>query len=249
MHLTATGQSGFVNRVNLTVVPADTCERQSSIYKEFQRSRPLRLSSRMTNATVERERRKAVFSTRWLRSTSIACAVAAGTLVVAPAMSAQTNALESARELYTAAAYDDALAVLNELRASDQRKDIGRIEYYRALCLLAVGRAAEADAAIEAAVTAAPFAQPSEADTSPRVRSAFREVRRRILPGIIEQKFADAKTAFDRRDSVAAEQFTEVVALIDDSEFESLSDQRRFTQVRALATDYAVLSAQRQTRR
>jgi tetratricopeptide (TPR) repeat protein len=197
--------------------------------------------------SVGRQRRKAVWSaTRWLRATCAACIATAGALSAAPVF-AQSTPIESARALYVAAAYDDALTLLNDLRAPDRGEDIGRIEYYRALCLLAVGREADADAAIEAAVTAAPFVQPSDADASPRVRSAFREVRRRVLPSIINHKYADAKTAFEKKDISAAERFREVIALIDEPDTRSLDDQPRFSQLRALAADYLTLSIERQS--
>jgi tetratricopeptide (TPR) repeat protein len=174
--------------------------------------------------------------------------VAAGVVTAAPALFAQSGPIESARALYAAADYDDALTMLNDLRQSDRGADIGRIQYYRALCLLAVGRATDADAAIEAAVTADPLAQPADADASPRVRSAFRDVRRRVLPAIIEHKYADAKSAFADKDISAAERFREVVALIDDSDLEGLATQPTLAQVRALAADYLALSVQRQSR-
>ena len=49
-----------------------------------------------------------------------------------------------------------------------------------------------------------PLYQPSTSDVSPRVRTAFSEVRRRLLPGIISQEYAQAKTAFDKKDFAAA---------------------------------------------
>src|SRR5213593_4692964 len=151
--------------------------------------------------TVERERRKAVWSMRrWLKSTCIACGMTAGMLAAVPDIHAQSTTLEPARALYVAAEYDDALVALDNLRASARREEIGRIEYYRALCLLALGRSTDAEAAIETAVTAEPFAQPSEADTAPRIRTAFREVRRRMLPAIIRQKYDDARAAFVQKD-------------------------------------------------
>src|SRR5438046_7644269 len=104
--------------------------------------------------------------TRTVKSAGIAFIVAARTLAAAPPACAQTIVLEPARALYAAAAYDDALVALDNLRVSARREDVGRIEYYRALCLLALGRNIDAEAAIETAVTFEPFAQPSEADTS-----------------------------------------------------------------------------------
>src|SRR5262249_18364279 len=73
----------------------------------------------------------------------------------------------TARELYAAAAYEDALAVLNKLRATDTRpEDTSSIEQYRAFCLLALGRRDDAEAAIAAVVSRAPSYHPSDADAS-----------------------------------------------------------------------------------
>src|SRR5439155_26332891 len=61
-----------------------------------------------------------------------------------------------ARDLYASARYDEALAVLNDLRPADANgvSDRKSIEQYRSLCLLALGRGTEAESAIAAVVTA-----------------------------------------------------------------------------------------------
>jgi len=64
----------------------------------------------------------------------------------------------------------------------------GTIEEYRAFCLLALGRTAEAERAMEAVVAAAPSFRPTDADLSPRVRAVFSDVRRRTLPRIIQEQ-------------------------------------------------------------
>src|SRR5947207_2840825 len=93
------------------------------------------------------------------------------------------DSLTAARDLYAAAEYEDALVLLNQLQPGDHEPDERRaIEQYRAYCLLALGRSADAEQAIAAMVTATPLYKPSGADVSPRVRSAFSEVRRRMLP-------------------------------------------------------------------
>lgn len=189
----------------------------------------------MTIPSVGCERRKAVW----------ACIVGAAMLMTVPTF-AQSTGLESARALYAAAAYDDALAALNSLSTSNPREDVGRIEFYRALCLLAVGRSFEADAAIEMAVNAMPFAQPSATETSPHVRAAFREVRRRVLPALIDRRYADAKAAFDRKDGTAAERFREVVALIDEPDIQDVATKPALAETRALAADYLTLCVHRQ---
>src|ERR1700681_1802942 len=122
------------------------------------------------------------------------CAMVVLTAVAA----AGQDSLSRARDLYAGASYEDALVLLNRLRADGPRSDeIATIDQYRAFCLLALGRATDAEQAIEAVVTAEPSFQPSESDAGPRVRSAFTTVRRRMLPVIIQQQYAQAKAAFD----------------------------------------------------
>ena len=125
-----------------------------------------------------------------------------------------------ARDLYASARYDEALAVLNDLRPADTSiavSDRKSIEQYRSLCLLALGRGTEAESAIAAVVTADPSYLPGEAEASPRVRSAFSDVRRRLLPEIATARYAEAKASFDRKDhALAVQQFRQVITLLDD---------------------------------
>src|SRR5690348_3822172 len=107
----------------------------------------------------------------------------------------------AARDLYASARYDEALAVLNDIHPLDNGAVLDRksIEQYRSLCLLALGRGSEAESAIAAVVTADPTYQPSENDASPRVRSAFADVRRKMLPEIAASWYADAKSTYDKK--------------------------------------------------
>ncbi|HMB80996.1 MAG TPA: hypothetical protein VKI43_13055, partial [Vicinamibacterales bacterium] len=131
---------------------------------------------------------------------------------------AQDADLSAARDLYASAAYDDALTLLNRLRSADHPASQSRaIEQYRAFCLLALGRSADAEQAIEAVVAAEPSFQPGESDASPRIRSAFTSVRRRMLPSIIQARYAQAKASFDRKEfAAAADGFAQVLTAIGD---------------------------------
>ena len=128
--------------------------------------------------------------------------------------------LGAARDLYASARYDEALAVLNDIHTADTpaaASDRKSVEQYRSLCLLALGRGTEAESAIAAVVTADPTYQPKEDEASPRVRAAFSDVRKRLLPEIATSRYADAKASYDRKMfAVAAQQFRGVIALIDD---------------------------------
>ncbi len=143
--------------------------------------------------------------------------------------------LDSARELYASARYDEALAVLNEIRSADRRS----IEQYRSLCLLALGRTPEAEAAIAAVITVDPTYQPSDAEVSPRVRSAFTDVRQRLLPEIATARYTAAKTRYDRKEWKAAEQqFRDLLTLLDHPDMGG-----RLSDLRTLATGFMDLAA------
>jgi hypothetical protein len=175
----------------------------------------------------------------WL---DVVLALLVASLVSIPLRAA--DSLSAARDLYAAAEYEDALAVLNRLQPGAQEPVERRtIEQYRAYCLLALGRPADADQAIAAMVTATPLYKPSGADVSPRVRSAFTDVRRRMLPSIIQEKYAAAKVAFDRKNyTVAAAVFTEVVEAMADPDVADLAKQPPLSDLRVLATGFRDLS-------
>jgi TonB family protein len=127
------------------------------------------------------------------------------------------NPLTAARDLYASARYDEALAVLSGLPSDVVATDRRSIEQYRSMCLLAFGRSSEAESAIAAVITADPLFMPGEADASPRVRSAFSEVRQRLLPQLASTRYAAAKAAFDRKEYSSAEsQFRNLLLLLDD---------------------------------
>src|SRR4051794_35728372 len=146
--------------------------------------------------------------------------LAASVTHVAFGQTSARDPLGAARDLYASARYDEALAVLNDLRPADTpgaSSDRKSIEQYRSLCLLALGRGSEAETAIAAVVTADPGYLPGDAEASPRVRAAFSDVRKRLLPDIAGKRYADAKATFDRKEYArATPQSRQVLALLDD---------------------------------
>jgi TonB family protein len=145
--------------------------------------------------------------------------------------------LNAAKDLYASARYDEALSVLNGLRIGES-VDRKSVEQYRSLCLLALGRASEAETAIEAVVTADPTYRPGESE-SPRVRATFTVVRKRLLPEITTAHYQAAKAAYDRKEWAASEhQFRTVLDLIDDPDTGG-----RLGDLRVLAVGFLELSA------
>lgn len=133
----------------------------------------------------------------------VACALlflAAG----APAQ-AEDASINAARELYASAAYEDALRMLDGLEpAAESAEDRQAIGLYRILCLIALGHADQAEQAFETLVVQEPLFRPSLDELAPRVRTAFVETRTRLLPAVVQQRYGDAKAAYDRGDFAAA---------------------------------------------
>ena len=175
----------------------------------------------------------------WLK-----CACAAGVIVATATASSAQDSLSAARDLYAAAAYEDALSLLNRLRGADHRADEDRaIEQYRAFCLLALGRASDAERAIESVIAVQPSYQPTDGDVSPRVRAAFAEVRRRMLPTIVQQWYASAKASYDRKEyGAAVSGFTQVLDVLTDPDVASAVNQPPLSDIRTLAAGFRDLS-------
>jgi TonB family protein len=120
------------------------------------------------------------------------------------------------KALYSAASYEDALTHLSRI---DPAATTAELEQYRALCLLALGRAEEGDQAFERLVRLAPLYVIPESDVSPRVLARFREVRRRVLPAAVRDLYATAKTSFDAKQfETAVAQFGDLMSLLADAD-------------------------------
>jgi TonB family protein len=165
-------------------------------------------------------------------------------LLASAAVANGDDSLATARELYASAAYEEALATLNRVRASGvAANEALTVEEYRVFCLLALGRGPEAQQAIETLVVTAPLYRPS-ADMSPRVRTAFSDVRRRLLPTIVSQQYARAKAAFDNKDYASASNgFALVLSALDDPDLAQAASQPPLADLRTLATGFQELSA------
>jgi hypothetical protein len=164
-------------------------------------------------------------------------------LLLAPRVEAQES-LEAARQLYASAEYDSALTMLNGLMVSSTtREDRRAIALYRTLCLLATNRRAEADRAIEAMVTQDPLFRPAADDIPPRMRTAIAETRKRMLPGILHQKYAESKAAYDRQDfPVASAGFKEILDGLADPDIAAVASQSPLSDLKTLANGFHELS-------
>jgi len=183
---------------------------------------------------------KALCSSAWIGSV-----VTALVLTATAAAAQDNNELTAARELYASAAYEDALAMLNRLRTTERAPSQSRvIEQYRAFCLLALGRPNDAEQAIEAVVAADPSYHPGDNEVSPRIRTTFADVRRRMLPTIVQQKYAVAKAEFDRKEfAAAAKDFSQVLVTLADPDLAAEAAKPPLSDMRQLAVGFEELSA------
>jgi hypothetical protein len=181
--------------------------------------------------------------TRPLRHAIASALVTAALLTAAPHADARET-LSSARELYAAAAYTDALVVLDGLLALDPpREERQSIDLYRVLCLVALGRKGDADRAMESMIVRDPLYRPTGDDVPPRMRTAFVDARRRLLPAIIQAQYGDAKAAFDRKEYAAASRgFEQVLAALGDPDLGTLAAQSPLSDLRTLAQGFRDLS-------
>ncbi len=166
------------------------------------------------------------------------------TLAAAVTPAAAQTSLSSARELYASAAYDEALATLERLQPHglpvEEQRAMG---LYRVLCLIALGRTADADAALESLIAQHPLYRPDDASLSPRIRTAFAQARQRLVPALIQKQYADGKAAYDRRDfATAAQTFAWVLNALDDPELGPAAAAPPLSDIRTLAAGFQDLT-------
>lgn len=165
--------------------------------------------------------------------------VAAGVgWVLALSALAHAQNIDRVRELYVAAAYEEALAAMPAASGGRLRTDL---EQYRALCLLALGREQEAIVTVERLVRDNPTFAPPADDTSPRLRSVFLDARSKVVPPMAKRTYLDAKAAFEAKDRAAAvagfQRTLDLVASLPETARAGLAD------LNLLATEFLELSA------
>jgi hypothetical protein len=167
--------------------------------------------------------------------------LALAVVLVSPAAASAQDALAAARDLYASAAYEEALGALVRLKAEASASTTAEIDRYRVLCLMALGRASEADSVIESIVLNDPLYLPSAGETSPRAQAAFNTVRQRVLPDLARRLYADGKSAFDKKSYADATRALEqAVKVIDNIEGER--SQAALLDLRTLVTGFLELS-------
>jgi TonB family protein len=171
-----------------------------------------------------------------IRSTSVLAAAVATLLVHGSALA--QDSLQAAKNLYASAAYEDALAVLGRLRAVDPAPEV---EQFRVFCLIALGKTADAEKAIQTVIAANPLFVPDSAEVPPRILEVFNRTRRQLMPDLARSMYTDAKGAYERKDRDAAVAgFERLVRMIDSTELAGRDGS--LTELRLLASGFLDLS-------
>jgi len=156
-----------------------------------------------------------------MNARSMKAIVVVGLLMVAAraGLGAQ-DSLNAAKDLYASAAYEDALSTLIRLTEGSSAPDIARqVDEYRAFCLYALGRTGEAESVAESIIRREPLMKLDAADASPRLELMFSNVRKRLLPALIRDRFRTARSALDQKNLSAAEpQLVEARLMIAEAE-------------------------------
>lgn len=118
-----------------------------------------------------------------------------------PRPAAAQTPLDAAVGLYAAAAYEEALEALDKMTvagaAVTSPADRAAVDHMRMLCLLALGRTADAEQAIVSLLDQQPTYRLNEDDAAPRVLRVFNEVRQRALPDVVRRRYREAKRLYD----------------------------------------------------
>src|SRR5207245_11635920 len=113
---------------------------------------------------------------------------------------ADKGPLSVAKDLYASAAYEEALSTLSRL--TDARASMAGVarqaDQYRAFCLYALGRVSEAESVAESLIRREPLLQLDAADASPRIEAMFVGVQKRILPGLIRERYRESRASIDQ---------------------------------------------------
>ena len=168
---------------------------------------------------------------------STLCGLAALLALAATAFAQEP--LTKAKALYDAANYEEALMVLEPVQAPEAQQ-------YKALCMLALGRAQDASGAVEQLITSIPTFEPSADDVPPRFVSLVLETKKKLLPVIARKTFNEAREEFKSGDQEEAlKKFDLVVTLASSSGFKETSDAE---DLRTLASGFVELARARTVR-
>lgn len=125
-------------------------------------------------------------------------------LIAALSQGQTQSTLETVRDLYASAAFEEALTALAKLADDSAPKDERLADEYRMFTLIALGRTAAAEAAAEMLIRRDPLGRLQSPDASPRLHSMFDAVRGRVLPQVVRDKYRSGRAAIENKDFASA---------------------------------------------
>jgi TonB family protein len=151
---------------------------------------------------------------------------------VANAAAAQSDPLQAARDLYASAAYEEAFSEFTRLKSLVTAPGAAaEVDQYRAFCLVALGRTADAEALAESLLRKDPMVTVGGLDASPRIETMFATIRKRVLPQVIRDEYRIARSLVGQKSPEAQSHLAEVQRMLTEAEKigvwdETLSDLR-----------------------
>jgi len=158
-------------------------------------------------------------------------------LAAAPKVEAQ-DSMQSVKELYASAAYEDALTAVGKIDSPSEPNL--EAEQYRVFCLVALGRTDEAAKAVESVLTIQPEYRPNSTDASPRIQTLFSQVRGRMAPTLVKRMYQQGRAAMDRKDrEEAVAQFEAMLRIANDPD---VRNDASISELRDLGSGFLELS-------
>lgn len=122
------------------------------------------------------------------------------------------------RNLYATAAYEETLSLLALVDASGTSSDPvlrDDLDEYRALCLLALSRDADAERAMTSLVSRHPLSMERLEERSPKFVALYKQVRAKVVPKLAEDLYAAGKKHYEAGEfERATEQLRTVLSLL-----------------------------------
>jgi TonB family protein len=155
---------------------------------------------------------------------------------------AADDPLDAAKALYRSASYEAALVALN---SPPPESNVDEVDQYRALCLLGLNRAPDAQLAIDRLIVRHPLMELDESE-SPKVVAMYRDARRRLLPAAAKSLYASAKANFERGElTTASTQFHDVSAIVSSAD---MANDGSLADLKMLADGFIKLTEQSSAR-
>jgi hypothetical protein len=154
-----------------------------------------------------------------------------------PALAADP-AFDQAKMLYESASFEEALAAIGRVDASQSAEP--DVLLYKALCLLALGRTQDAAVATRSLVTVAPLFAPDTTELPPRFQTLWTDTRKTALPAVTRELFSGARSRYQSKEFVPAlAQFEQVLTLTNDPAWKDSPDA---ADLRTLASGFIDLA-------